>query len=108
MELPTGPATIMGYAQSVSLFLFTILPPSQLSHCDWLQLCNADIRKHTIMHTGVHTFRLPAPCTDEEAPEMKNWIHKTYLQQRFDAVVSEFKTLTHWNTSGCPDTSNSL
>ncbi|GFS28164.1 hypothetical protein TNIN_426171 [Trichonephila inaurata madagascariensis] len=102
MELPTDQATIMDYAQSVSL------PSSgsstqQVSHCDWLQPCNADIRKYTITHTGVTpTLNSLVPFI-EETPEMQELIQRqTYLKERLDAVVSEFYTLSRCNTSACP------
>ncbi|GFW64869.1 hypothetical protein TNCV_3067261 [Trichonephila clavipes] len=51
LELPTGQATIMDFAQSVSLPSSGSSTP-QVSHCYFLQLCNADIRKYAIMHTA--------------------------------------------------------
>ncbi|GFU14802.1 hypothetical protein TNCV_2807191 [Trichonephila clavipes] len=55
MELPTDQATIMDYAQAVSLPSSGSSTP-QVAHCNFLQLCKADIRKYTIMHTGVVTL----------------------------------------------------
>ncbi|GFY69180.1 hypothetical protein TNIN_398281 [Trichonephila inaurata madagascariensis] len=74
MELPTDQATIIDYAQSVSLPSSGSSIP-QVSHCYFLQLCNADIRKYTIMHTGVtHTLNSLAPYMEEEDPEMQELI----------------------------------
>ncbi|GFT59419.1 hypothetical protein TNCV_1750921 [Trichonephila clavipes] len=102
MELPTDHATIMDYEQSVSLPSSGSSTP-QVSRCYFLQLCNADIRKYTIMHTGVtHTLNSLAPYMEEEDPEMQELIQKqTYLKERLDAAVSEFNTLLRCNTSGC-------
>ncbi|GFX89129.1 hypothetical protein TNCV_2854271 [Trichonephila clavipes] len=95
MELPTDQAMIMNYAQSVSLPSSGSSTP-QAAHCYFLQLCNADIRKYTIMHTGVtHTLNCPTPYMQELIQR------QTYLKERLDAAVSEFNTLPSCNTSGC-------
>ncbi|GFT62605.1 hypothetical protein TNCV_3095691 [Trichonephila clavipes] len=52
MKLSTEQATIMDYTQSVSLPSSRSSTP-QVSHYEWLQVCNGDFRKYTIMHTEV-------------------------------------------------------
>ncbi|GFY76195.1 hypothetical protein TNIN_173941 [Trichonephila inaurata madagascariensis] len=95
MKLPTDQAMIMDYAQSVSLPSSGSSTP-QVSHCYFLQLCNADIRKYTIMYTGVtHTLNSLAPYMEEEDLKMQELIQRqTYLKERPDAAVSEFNTLS--------------
>ncbi|GFY25672.1 hypothetical protein TNCV_2487921 [Trichonephila clavipes] len=102
MKLPTDQATIMDYAQSVPLPSLEASTP-QVLHRYFLQLCNADIRKYTIMHPGVtHTLNSLAPYIEEEDFEMQELIQRqTCLTERLDAAVSEFYTLPRCNTSGC-------
>ncbi|GFY51488.1 hypothetical protein TNIN_32411 [Trichonephila inaurata madagascariensis] len=82
MELPTDQATIIDYAQSVSLPSSGFSTP-QVSHCYFLLLCNADIQKFTIMHTGVtHTLNSLASYIEEEDPEMQELIQRqTYFKE---------------------------
>ncbi|GFY42705.1 hypothetical protein TNIN_323981, partial [Trichonephila inaurata madagascariensis] len=87
MELSTDQAMIMDYTQSVSLPSSGYFTP-QVSHCYFLQLYNADIRKYTTMHTGVtHTLNSLAPYMEVEDPEMQELIQRqTYLKERLDTV----------------------
>ncbi|GFV40881.1 hypothetical protein TNCV_1637651 [Trichonephila clavipes] len=89
MELPTDQVTIIDYAQAVSLPYSRSSTP-QVAYCCFLQLCNADIRKYTIMHNGVtHTLNSLAPNMEEEDPEMQELIQShTYLKERLDAAES--------------------
>ncbi|GFY00312.1 hypothetical protein TNCV_4711141 [Trichonephila clavipes] len=97
MELPTDQATVMDYAQSV-LLPFSRSSTPQVSHCYFLQPCNSDIRKYTIMHTGVkHTLNSLAPYMKEEDPEMQQ--RQTYLKERLGTAENEFNTLPRCNTS---------
>ncbi|GFY63208.1 hypothetical protein TNIN_6381 [Trichonephila inaurata madagascariensis] len=67
----------------------------QVSHCDWLQLCNADIRKYTNMHTGVmHTLNSLAPYLEEEDHEKQELIQRqTHLKERIETAFSVSLTL---------------
>ncbi|GFX66572.1 hypothetical protein TNCV_1794831 [Trichonephila clavipes] len=64
----------------------------QVSHCYFLQLCNADIQKYTIMHTGVtHTLNSLTPYMEKEDFEMQELIHRqTYRKERLDAAVTNY------------------
>ncbi|GFY41775.1 hypothetical protein TNIN_93591 [Trichonephila inaurata madagascariensis] len=102
MELPTHQATIMDYAQSVSL-PFSGSSTPQVSHCYFLQLCNADIRKYITMHTGVmHTLYSLAPYMEEEDLKMQKLIKIYRHTLKNDLTQRSTKNSTAKCESVCP------